>query len=165
MASGRRRPQPFGTLTEHGDRGVSITSNGSTWALTARRRAWWFTLRDHASGQSVAAVKRRGFPRRLWVDSATTGELFGLRQKGSQDSYVATLDDEEVWSIVAADEDADDRAVLFFERGTRTPEEPADWLLPLLIWLTWRAWVFDRATRTSGHSTSGFSIFDVIFPG
>jgi hypothetical protein len=152
-------PQPFAKLTEHADQGVSITSNGSTWMLTARRRAWWFTLRDHATGETVAAVKRRGLPRRLWVDSSTTGELLCLRENGSPKSYAATLDDEEVWSIVAADGDADDAAVFFFERGTRAAEEPVDWLLPLLVWLTWRASIVDRASRGSG-----FSILDLIFP-
>jgi hypothetical protein len=151
--------QPFATLTQQDDKAVSIASKGSTWMLTARRRAWWFTLRDHATGEVVATVKRRGFPRRLWVESSSTGEQFCLRQDGGPETYVATLDKQEIWSIASADDDADDAAVFFFERGTAAPAEPADWLLPLLVWLTWHASISDRRTRGSG-----FSIFDLIFP-
>jgi hypothetical protein len=111
----------------------------------------------------VATVKRRGFPRRLWVNSLTTGERLCLRQNEGPDNYAAMLDDEEVWSITAADHDADDAAVFFFERGKTAAEEQADWLLPLLVWLTWRASIHDRASGGSSRG-SGFSIFDLIFP-
>jgi hypothetical protein len=156
-------PQPFAKLAELAGDAVSITSSGSTWMLTARPRAWWFTLRDHATGQTVATARRRGFPRRLWVSSSATGERLCLRQNGSPDSYAALLDDEQLWSITRADGDADDAALFFFERGTAALQQRADWLLPLLVWLTWRARIHDRVSGASSGG-SGVSLLDLIFP-